>query len=183
VGEQLAGLRIGQPRLRGGLGAPAVKDLTLREDAFGLAGDRADQLHLERERRVSGPCLERGVDRAAHRAVEERRRVAAVDDADRVVVLLVRRALEDRASRLELDRLHPQEDGDRRRRQLAGDDRLDVLEPRHPGAGGRDRHRVLPGDEALAGGLRRALGVRERGLRCGHRRPPLSPASVCGRAG
>ena len=154
VGEQLAGRRVGEPRLAGRLAAAAVDHLTLGADPLDLAGDRADHLHLEAERRVADPGRQRRVDGAAERRVEQRRRVAAVDDADRVEVLLAGLALEDRPARLELDRLHPQQDGDRRRRQLTRGERPDVLEAGHAGAGLGGRDRVLPGDEPLAGRFR-----------------------------
>ena len=122
VGEQLAALGRGQRRLGGRLFAAAVEDGGLAEDAAGVAGDRAHELGLEAERGVADAGRQRRVDGAAERRVEQGRGVAAVDDADRVVVLLPRLALEDDPPLLELDRPHPHRHRDRRRRHLAGDD-------------------------------------------------------------
>ena len=110
-------------RLRGRLAAAAVEDVRLAEDAAGVAGDRAHVLGLEAERGVADAGRQGGVDGAAEGRVEQGRGVAAVDDADRVVVLLARLALEDDAALLELDRAQPHRHRDRRRRHLAGDDR------------------------------------------------------------
>ena len=123
MGEQLAGVGGGQVRLRGRLLATAVEDRRLAEDPAGVAGDRAHVLRLQPERGVADAGRQRGVDGAAEGRVEQRRGVAAVDDADRVVVLLPGFALEDDSPLLELDRAQPHRHRDRRRRHLAGDDR------------------------------------------------------------
>ena len=122
-GEQLAAVGGGQGRLRGRLFAAAVEDGRLAEDAAGVAGDRAHVLGLEPERGVADAGGQGRVDGAAEGRVEQGRGVAAVDDADRVVVLLPRFALEDDPPLLQLDRPQPHRHRDRRRRHLAGDDR------------------------------------------------------------
>jgi hypothetical protein len=162
VGQQLAAVRVYQAGLSGRLPAAAVEHLALGVDPGDLPGQRPHQLHLERQRRVADSGGQRSVDRAAERRVEQGRRVAAVDDADRVVVLLAGLALEHGAARLDLDRLHPHQHGDRRGRQLAGGDRLHVPEPGHAGAAGRDWDGVLPGQLAPPKRLRR-LGGAHRG--------------------
>ena len=110
-------------RLGGRLFAAAVEDVGLAEDAAGVAGDRAHVLGLEAERGVADAGRQGRVDGAAEGRVEQGRGVAAVDDADRVVVLLPRFALEDDPALLQLDRAQPHRHRDRRRRHLAGDDR------------------------------------------------------------
>ena len=90
------------------------------------------------ERGVADAGRKRGVDGAAERRVEQRRGVAAVDDADRVVVLLAGLALEDGPALLDLDRSQKFiDDRDRRRRQLARLDRAacsrcPAISPRRP---------------------------------------------------
>src|SRR5205823_5454977 len=85
-------------------------------------------------------------------------------DADRVVVLLARFALEDGATVADLDRAHPHRHRDRRRWHLAGDDRFHVLDAGHRRAGRRRRQRVLPDQLTAAGYLGLGLGKGERRL-------------------
>src|SRR5215207_3938499 len=86
--EQLAALLDDQLGVGGrGLSA-AVHHLGLAANHAGVGGDRAQVLHLEGLAGVADPGRKRGVDGTAQRRVENRRGVAAVHDADRVVVLL-----------------------------------------------------------------------------------------------
>ena len=171
----------GQLRLRGRLFAAAVEDARLAQHAAGVAGDRPHELGLEAERGVGDAGRQGRVDGAAEGRVEQGRRVAAVDDADRVVVLLPGLALEDDAALLELDRAQPHRHRDRRRRQLAGDDRAHVLHAGHRRPGRRGRHRVLPDQGAAARGLR--AGGRERLGDVGRGRSPArtTPSALTGR--
>ncbi len=153
VGEQLAALGRPQVGLGRRLFAAAVEDVGLAEDAAGVAADRPHVLGLKAERGVGDAGGERGVDGAAEGRVEQGRGVAAVDDADRVVVLLPRFALEDDPPLLQLDRAQAHRHRDRGRRHLAGDNRGHVLHPGHRRPRGRGRHRVLPDQGAAAGGL------------------------------
>ena len=180
VGEQLAAVGGGQRRLRGRLFAPPVEDVRLAEDPAGVAGDRAHVLRLEAERRVADPGRERGVDGAAESRVEQGRRVAAVDDADRVVVLLAGLALEDGSALGDLDRAHPHHDRDRRRRDPGLDHRGHVLDAGHRRPGGGGRHRVLPDQRAAAAGLRAVLSEQRRRLGGVGRAPLRSPALAAG---
>ena len=103
------------------------------------------------------------MDRAAQSGVQQRRRIATVDDADRVVVLLAGFALEDHPPLLQLDRPQPHRHCDRRRWQLTGDHRGHVLHAAHGRPGRGRRHRVLPNQGAAAG----AVGI-GGGKRLGH---------------
>src|SRR4051794_34603018 len=107
VSEQLAVVGRGEVGLDRRLAAAAVEDIGLAEDTPDIAGDRAHVLGLEAKRGVADAGGQGRVDRTAEGRIEQRRRIAAVDDADRVVVLLARLALEDGAAIAELDRAHP----------------------------------------------------------------------------
>src|SRR5215470_3364552 len=63
----------------------------------------AHEIRLRLERGVARARRHLRVDAAAHRRVEQRHGEAAVHDADRVVVLLARRHLEDRVTWLDHD--------------------------------------------------------------------------------
>ena len=69
--------------------------------------------------------------------------IAAVDGADRVVVLRAGLHLEDGATRLDLDAAKAHQHGDRRRRQLAREDRPDVVDPGELAAPRGERERVV----------------------------------------
>ena len=172
-GEQLAGVLGGDACLRGRLAAAAMDDDALAQHPTGVAGDRAQVLHLEPERGVGDTRGQRRVDGAAECRVENRRGISAVDDADRVVVLLARLAGEDAATVLELDRRHVHRDRDRRPSQFPGDHRAQVVEPRHLGPGGGGRHRVHPLERPRADCLRRRT----------HRRPLRAGAGAPARRG
>ena len=106
-----------------------VDDDPLAADHARVGRDRADEVRLHLERRVADALLEQRVHGAAHRRVEQRQRDTAVHRADRVVVLRAGLHLEDGAPGLGQDEAKAHQLGDRRRRQLARDDRLDVLHP------------------------------------------------------
>ena len=70
------------------------------------------------------------MNRAAHRRVEQGHRDAAMNRADRVVVLRAGLELEDRMPELDLGAAKAHQLGDRRRRQLAREDRSNRVEAR-----------------------------------------------------
>ena len=160
VREQLA-VRVRQLPLGGRDPRALVDDDPLAADHAGVGGDRADEVRLHLERRVADASLELRVHRAAHRRVEQRQRDPAVHRADRVVVLRAGLHLEDGSPRLGQDEAKAHQLRDRRRRQLARDDRLDVLHPRETAAllcdlAGIHRADAHEGDSS-GSGLRRAL--------------------------
>jgi hypothetical protein len=119
MGEQaVAGC---QPGLGGGKRAPAMDDLAGALDPPGVTRDRADEADLQVGRRVAGAGRQRRVDGATGGGVDQRRGEAAVDHADRVVMLIAGNRGEDDVSGLDLDELEAEQRGDRRRRELAGD--------------------------------------------------------------
>ena len=101
--------------------------------------------------------VERRHEGEAHRRVHQRHREAGMDDADRVVVVLGRLALEDRVTALGLDEPEAERLRDRRRRDLARRHQLHELEARAA------RHRVAEGERVVP-------RVRARALRAPARR-------------
>ena len=97
VRQQLAVGGGREPSLGGRDPAAAVHERADGDDPAGVGGGRPHQVDLELERRVARARRERGVDRAAHRAVEQRRRHAAVHRPERVVVARPDLGGEDRA--------------------------------------------------------------------------------------
>ena len=90
MGEQLAAVSRPQARLRGGLAAAAVKHLGAAQHPAGVAADRAHELRLQAERGVTDAGGQRRVYGAAQGGVQQGRGVAAMNNPDRVVVLLAR---------------------------------------------------------------------------------------------
>src|ERR1044072_3520903 len=150
MGTKLAGVLSTHATRSGGDRTTTVDQVPLAHDAAGLAGDRAREVDLELERRVGRAGRQGAVDGAAHRRVEQRRGEPAVDHADRVVVVLLRRDREHRAALRDLDELEPEQDRHRRRRDLARSDPVHVLQARQALGPGRGGDWVIPGDRALA---------------------------------
>ena len=103
--------------------APKVHDVADALDPPGVAGDGAHEAHLDVGRRVARAGRQRGVHGAAGGRVDQRGGQAAVDHADRVVVLLAGLDGEDDMALADLDELEAHEGRDRRRRELARDHR------------------------------------------------------------
>ncbi len=75
-----------------------MHDLAFRAHRAGVAGQRAYVAYAQVDGGVGLALLEPGMHRAAHRGVQQRRRIAAVHAAERVVVALLGRALEEKAT-------------------------------------------------------------------------------------
>ena len=95
--------------------------------------------------------VEHGLGRGAHGDVEHGREDAAVDRAERAVLLFARLVLEDHAARQHVGAAQTQELGDGRHRDEPGGEAVEELEPgQRVGAGGC-LGRVVPGDRAGTG--------------------------------
>ena len=112
---------------------------------------RPDEARLQLDRHRRGAGLELGVDGAAHHGVEHGREDAAVDGAERVVVLLARLVGEDDVAGRDEDRVEADEVGDRRRGQQAVADPVEGLEPGEAVRLAGRVDGVVPGDRARAG--------------------------------
>src|SRR5690242_8953282 len=99
--EQLAGLDGDQLAFGGGDGRAAMQYQALRPHTTGVERDRPHEVRLQLEGRVALADAKRRLHCAAHRRVEERHRVSAMHDADRVVEVLGGLAFEDRSTLFE----------------------------------------------------------------------------------
>src|SRR5256885_15568471 len=93
--EELARVDGDQFAFRGRDRAAAMDYRAFAADASRVNGDGPDEVGLHLERGVALPHLERRVDGASHRRIQQRHREPAVDDANWVVQVLRRLAFED----------------------------------------------------------------------------------------
>src|SRR5438132_1960809 len=148
--QELPGTDRGELSLRRGDGAPAVDHHALSSHATRVQRDRPHEVDLRLERRVTLAHRERGVDGDAHARVEKGHRVTAVDHPDRVVQVLPRLALEHGPAFVKGNTREPHRLRDGWRRQPAGGQLPQQLEPGPPGGGPHDLERVFPRDRARA---------------------------------
>ena len=141
VRQQLAA-GIDQPAFRGRHPATGGENGAFGPHLAGRVRDRPHEADLELERRIARALRQGRLHRAAHAAIEQRRRVAAMHAADRIVVIERRRTLEHRPPVLDLDQIETQQSRDRRRRQPPVQHRRQELEPAH-GAQRVERRRAI----------------------------------------
>ena len=127
VGDQPAGA-VSQLRLRERRAPSALDHRALAGQQARVDGDRAQELHRQVERGVGSPDRQRGVHRAGGGGVEQRRDDAAVHAAERVVVELRGRHLDDDAALLGARSGDAEGVHDRRGRQPPSTHRLQLLQ-------------------------------------------------------
>src|SRR5438132_12347812 len=130
--------------------AAAVDHDTFAADPSCVNRDGPDEVGLHLECGVALPDLERRVDSASHRRIQQRHREPSVHDADRVVQVLRRLALEDGLALFEMDAFDAHRFGDRRRRKPALESVPQRLEAALAGRGLGDEQWVRPGDRPAA---------------------------------
>ena len=108
-----------EPRLRGRDALADMDHLANRAQPSAVGSDRAHEIRLRLERGIAAAGRHAGLHRAAHRGIEQRHGEPAVHYADRVVVLLARRAFEHGVAGLDFHQAIVQERADRRVGQLA----------------------------------------------------------------
>src|SRR5439155_5487751 len=148
--QQLARVDGDQFAFRGRDRAAAMDYRALAADASCVHRDGADEVGLHLERGVALPHLEGRVDSASHRRIQQRHRKPAVDDANGVVQVLRRLALEDGLALLDIHAFDAHRFGDRRRRNPALENFAQRLEAALACRSFGDEQWVRPGDRPAA---------------------------------
>jgi hypothetical protein len=78
--------------------APAMDQRSFARYLTAIWEKRTKVVHLDLQRGVRNTCLQRGMNRAAHCRVQQGRSKSAMNEADRIVVILRRFTDEDRAT-------------------------------------------------------------------------------------
>ena len=134
--REKAALGVDDPRLAGDDAPPAANCAPFGTDAARVLGDRSGEIGLGLNCHIARASWQQRVGGAAGRAVDEGQRPAAVHDPQRVQEVRPRVALEHGKAVADLGQPERQRLSDRRRRQLAVEDRLEKLPARHqPGFG------------------------------------------------
>jgi hypothetical protein len=141
VRQKLAGAVV-ELAFRGADARADVDHLALGLHRTGLVGHGAHVVHLDLDRGVADAGLERGVDAAAHHRIEQGGGNAAMHGAERIIVVIDRRVVEDDAAELDLRHPETQRLADRRRRKTAFQQALEQGEPVH-GAGLLEGHHAV----------------------------------------
>ena len=122
-----AALGVDDPRLAGDDSPPTANCAPFRANATRVLRDRSGEIGLGLDRRIAGAGWQQRVGGAAGRAVDEGQRPAAVHDPQRVQKMRPRVALEHGQAIADLGQPERQRLGDRRRWQLAVEDRLEKV--------------------------------------------------------